>query len=165
MNLSRALIDGFMMAWCFNAMIALIWLIIPNTFSYMLPSEIRKAAPKRKPKEVLILRVTLAITYIFLITYAIISAYIDEIMGFWNLFWTAYIEMFIVNLGDFFLLDLCFRKIMKQRIMIPGTEHCESWNTKKFLLNLGLLEHWILWPFIVCPVVALLCAGIGILIR
>jgi len=165
MNWSRTFIDGFMMSWCFNAVIALTWLIIPNTFSSMLPSEIRKASPRRNSKEVLLLRIILLFTYTFLLAYAIISAYIDKIMGFWNLFWMAYIEMFFVNLGDFFFLDIFFRKIMKKRIMIPGTEHCESWNTKKFLLTLGLPEHWILWPFIVCPVVGLLCAGIGLLIR
>lgn len=45
------------------------------------------------------------------------------------LFWTGYVEMFFVNLGDFFGLDWFFRGLVKDKgIMIAGTEHCEAWN-------------------------------------
>ena len=98
--------------------VALLWLLMPNAFSKMLPPEIRKAAPKREKKELV------------------------RLAGFWNLFWTGYVEMFFVKLGDFFGLDLLFRGVVKKKgLMLQETEHCE-----------------------VCPLTGLICAGIGALI-
>lgn len=73
--------------------------------------------------------------------------------------------MFFVNLGDFFGLDWWFRAKVKDRTMLPGTEHCKAWNTKEWLLTLAIPEHCLGWPLIICPLVGLICAGIGALIR
>ena len=165
MNWSRTILDGIVMCLIFNTIVALLWLIVPGAFSKMLPSEIRKTAPKRERREVVILACGLYPLWIGLIVYSIISTYLVGIAGFWNLFWTTYIEMFLVNLGDFFGLDWWFREKMKDRIMILGTEQCQAWNTKKWMLTLAIPEHWIAWPFFVCPMLGFICAGIGMLIR
>lgn len=103
--------------------------------------------------------------YILIFVYMAVSARQAGVSGFWNLFWTEYVEMSFVNLGDFFGLDCFFRGLVKDRgIMIPGTEHCEAWNLKKWMLTLALPEHCIMWPLIVCPLTGLICAGIGKLI-
>ena len=121
MNWPRTILDGAVMCAVFNSVIALAWLNCPGSFSQMLPPEIRKAAPKRTKREVKTLVLTIYPLYILLIVYAILSSYFAGINGFWNLFWTAYIEMMFIDLGDFFGLDFLFRSRMKARIMIPGT--------------------------------------------
>ena len=69
--------------------------------------------------------------------------------------------MFFIDLGDFFGLDWFFRGFAKDKIMILGTEHCEAWKLKKWMLTLGLPEHGIVWPLIFCPLAGLICVGIG----
>lgn len=149
----------------FNISVGMMWLIIPKAFSNMMPSEIRKAAPIRAKKDIVTLSVFLYPLYIFLIAYSVLSAFFAGVVGFWNLFWMGYIEMFFVNMGDFFGLDWLFREKMISRIMIPGTEHCKAWQTKEWMFSLGIVEHWVLWPLIVCPAFTFVCAGIGMLIR
>lgn len=46
-------------------------------------------------------------------------------------------------------------------IMIPGTEHCKAWETKEWMKTLAIPEHLIGWPFMVCPLVGLIMAGIS----
>ncbi|MBO5283073.1 MAG: hypothetical protein J6B43_08125 [Lachnospiraceae bacterium] len=162
---SRIILDGIAVCLVFNVTVALLWLLVPNAFSKMLPPEIRKAAPKRNKKEVAVLAGVLYPLYILIFVYMAVSASCVGVSGFWNLFWTGYVEMFFINLGDFFGLDWFFRGLVKDKgIMIAGTEHCEAWNLKKWMLTLALPEHGIMWPLIVCPFAGLVCAGIGMLI-
>ena len=51
----RTVLDGIAVCVVFNVTVALLWLLVPSAFSKMLPPEIRKAAPKREKKEVVIL--------------------------------------------------------------------------------------------------------------
>ncbi|MCM1543211.1 MAG: hypothetical protein NC121_18415 [Blautia sp.] len=161
----RTVLDGIAVCAVFNVTVALLWLLMPNAFSKMLPPEIRKAAPKRKKKELVRLAGVLYPLYILIFVYMAVSARQAGVAGFRNLFWTGCVEMFFVNLGDFFGLDLLFRGIVKRKgLMPPGTEHCEAWNLKKWMLTLGIPEHCIMWPLIVCPLTGLICVGIGALI-
>lgn len=165
MNWTRTILDGIMVCLVFNVTVALLWLFIPNAFSRMLPPEIQKAAPKREKKEIVILASILYPLYILIFVYMAVSARQAGVSGFENLFWTGYVEMFFINLGDFFGLDWFFRGLAKdKRIMLPGTEHCEAWNLKKWMLTLAIPEHCIIWPLIICPLTGLICAGIGALI-
>ena len=165
MNYCRIILDGLAMAAVFNLFVALLWIAIPVAFASMLPNEIKKASPIRDKREVNFLRVALLSLYAGVFSWMIISAYQAQITGFWNMFWTAYIEMFFVNLGDLIGLDWIFKDRFKDKIMIPGTEQCKAWNNSEWMRTLGLPEHLLAWPFIVCPLVGLLCAGIGTLMR
>ena len=82
--------------------------------------------------------------------------------GFWNLFFTAYIENLFWNFGDFFLLDWWLRAKYTNRLMVPGTESNEMWKTGPWMKKFGIFDHWIKGP-ISCAVLSLICAGIGIL--
>ncbi|MCR5802958.1 MAG: hypothetical protein K6G47_01725 [Clostridia bacterium] len=55
MNVPRMIMDGIMLCLAFNLTVALLWMFVPCAFCNMLPKEIRKASPKRKKKEVIIL--------------------------------------------------------------------------------------------------------------
>ena len=158
---TRTILDGIMLCLVFNLTIAVLWLFVPCAFSKMLPKEIRLAAPPRKKKEVIILASVLYPLYILIFAYMIVSAHLAGVTGFCNLFWTGYIEMFFINLGDFFGLDWWYRGAIKDRIMIPGTEHCRAWETKEWMKTLEIPEHLIGWTFVVCPLAGLIVVGSG----
>ncbi|MCM1100023.1 MAG: hypothetical protein NC079_04830 [Clostridium sp.] len=161
----RTILDGVAVCAVFNVTVALLWMLVPNAFSKMLPPEIRKAAPKREKRELAILASVLYPMYILIFVYMAVSARQAGVAGFRNLFLTGYVEMFFINLGDFFGLDWFFREIVKKKgLMIPGTEQCEAWNLKKWMLTLAIPEHCVMWPLVVCPLTGLICAGIGALI-
>ena len=161
MNWTRTILDGIVLCLIFNLTIALMWMFIPGAFINMLPAEIRKAAPPREKKDVRILVSIIYPIYPIMFAYMIVSSHLAGVEGFLNLFWTGYIEMMFVNLGDFIGLDYWFRKVNLDRVMIPGTEHCKAWETKTWMIKLGIPEHLILWPFVFCPLTGLVVAGIS----
>lgn len=157
----RTILDGILLCIIFNTIVALTWNFIPDAFSKMLPKEIRMAAPPRKKKEVLILAAVLYPLCILIFAYMIYSAHLAGVSGFWNLFWTGYIEMFFINMGDFWGLDYWYRGAIKDRITIPGTEHCKAWETGEWMRTLAIPEHFIMWPFLICPITGFLVAGLS----
>jgi len=157
---SRTILDGIVLMLIFNAVVAVAWMLFPSAFSSMAPKEIQKAAPPLTKKDYCVLAAVLVPLNILIPVYMIVSSHLSGVTGFWNLFWTAYIETFFINMGDFWGLDVWFRGIAKDKIMIPGTEHCKAWETKEWLKALAIPEHWILWPFVACPMFGLVVAGI-----
>lgn len=160
---SRLIIDGILLCIIFNAVVSLLWFIIPNAFSKMCPKDIREAAPPREKKEIAILAGVLYPLYIFILAYIPISAYMSGVTGFWNFFWTGYIDMLFVNFGDLFWLDFIMLGIVRKRNVIQGTEHCKSWQTKEWMKT-ALPEHLIFWPLILCSIAGFISAGIGSLL-
>lgn len=162
---SRTVFDGIVMGTIFASIVCLFWLIVPNGFVNMVPFDIRKAAPKRTKKEKTVVACFLYPLYLVIFAYGIINAYWAGISGFWNMFWTGYMEMFIVNLFDFVFINMIFIQVCKDKVMIKGTEHCKGWARKEWLLKLALPNHFILWPVVMCPLCGFVSAGIGVLIR
>ncbi len=158
---SRTILDGIVLMIIFNTVVALVWLFFPSAFSSMAPKEIRKAAPPLSKKDMVVLGVLLIPLNIFIVGYMTISSHLAGVTGFWNLFWTAYIETFFINMGDFWGLDLWFRNVAKDRIVIPGTEHCKAWETGEWMKKQAIPEHWLLWPFVSCPMYGLVIAVIS----
>lgn len=165
MNWIRTILDGIMMAAYFNFGAAVFWAYCPKSFTNMYPRAIQKIAPKIGWEERKKLLIMYAAVFIPTLAYGVVSAYNAGIEGFWNLFWTAYIEIMITNLGDFFGLDIIFREKFGKRLEVPGTEGHEAYQRKIWLKTLAIPEHFILWPFIAAPICALALAGIGLLIR
>ena len=71
---SRTILDGIVVCLVFNVTIALLWMMVPNAFSKMLPAEIRKASPKREKKEIIILASVMYPLYILIFIYMAVSA-------------------------------------------------------------------------------------------
>ena len=161
MNWLRTILDGLMMSAVFNIGIALVWMLFPDAFAAkMYPKELKEAAPwlndvSKKP-----IRLMYVILYPPILIYAILSAYNAGVTGFWNLFWMGYIEFFCMNLGDFFGLDIFFREKMGDKLVVKGTEGHPLYERKNWLKKLGIPEHWVAWPFVICPIGGLLLAGI-----
>ena len=77
----------------------------------------------------------------------------------------GYIEWMLVNFGDFFGLDIYLRKRAGEKLELPGTEGNIYYSVKYWMKSLGIPEHWLAWPLIICPLSAAASAGIGLLIR
>ena len=164
MNWIRTILDGIMMCAYFNLATGLLMAIDPAIFTTAYPKEIQKMAPPNphamRDKGLFTL---LVIAPVFL--FGAVSAYVSGITGFWTLFWTGYIEWFLVNLGDFFGLDLYLREKMGRRMELPGTEGSPLYSRKNWMRSLGIPEHWVQWPLIICPLFGALSAGLVCLLE
>lgn len=164
MNWLRMFLDAIIICVTFNGVVAFVWLLEPIGFSVMLPKGINTPISKLTKAQLKPLRLMECILYPILLAYMILSAYEAGVNGFWNLFWTAYIENLSWNFGDFFLLDWLLREKYTSKLMVPGTEKNEMWQTGPWMRKFGIMDHWIKGP-ILCAVLSLFCAGIGMLIR
>lgn len=102
--------------------------------------------------------IILIVLYLLMFLYMAVSTHLAGVTGFWNLFWTGYIEMMFVNIGDFVLLDVLARMYVKDKGMIKGAEHDPGWEWKEWW-KLAVPEHGLAWSLICCPMVRLIVAG------
>ena len=106
MNWARTILDGVSMSLLFNAVVGLGFLLVPQAYSVMFPKEIKEAAaPYVKKKDVRIMHLIIYPLYLFLVVFWAVSAHFAGIDGFWQLFWTGYVEMTFVSISDFLILD------------------------------------------------------------
>ena len=165
MNWFRTILDGVAMSAAFNGCVAVFWLLKPHSFIVMFPKALRQRArpvTKEERRHTLVMYATL---YPAVFLWMILSAWQAGIQGFWPLFWTAYIEMMLISLGDLFFLDYLLLKKTGKRLRAEGVEDDPFYEPKNELLRLGLPEHLLLWPLLYCPAVGLLAAWIGMAIR
>ena len=160
MNWSRLILDGLTGSLFFNAVAILGFLLVPQADSTMFPKEIKKAAaPYVDRKDVRTMNLILYPLYLVLFVWWGISSHLADISGSWNLFWTGYVEMTLVSLTDFLILD-CW---LPQRIrhMIKGAEDCKAWGRWEWLKTLAIPEHGLVWTLLVCPIAGLAVTGIA----
>ena len=163
MNWPRIILDGLAMSTLFNAVAGLGFLLVPQAYSTMFPKGIKEAAsPYVRKEDVRTMKLILYPLYLVLFVWWAFSARFAGISGFWNLFWTGYVEMTMVGVTDFILLDCWLPQKIRHRI--KGAEHCRAWERREWLLRLVVSEHGLLWTFIVCPVAGLFVAGINLLL-
>ena len=164
MNWPRIILDGLSMSLLFNAVALLGFMLVPQAYSTMFPKEIKRAAaPYVDKKDVRTMNLILFPLYAVLFLYWACSAYFAGITGFGNLFWTGYLEMTMVSLSDFLILDVWFPP--KVRHKIKGAEHCKAWERKEWLKTLAIPEHGLGWTLIACPLAGLIVAGINLLLN
>mgnify|MGYP006916077474 FL=1 len=163
MNWARTILDGVSMSLLFNAVVGLGFLLVPQAYSVMFPKEIKEAAaPYVKKKDVRIMHLIIYPLYLFLVVFWAVSAHFAGIDGFWQLFWTGYVEMTFVSISDFLILDCWLPGKVKH--MIKGAESCKAWERKEWLIKLAIPEHFLGWPLIFCPIAGLIVAGIGLIL-
>ncbi len=125
MNWPRIILDGISMSLLFNAVVGVGFLLWPQAYSTMFPREIRQAAAPYVDKgEVRKMKLLLYPLYLVLLAYWAVSARCAGMAGFWNLFWTGYVEMTMVSVSDFIILDCWLPGKVKH--MIKGAEHCKA---------------------------------------
>ncbi|MBQ9009982.1 MAG: hypothetical protein IJ088_11735 [Clostridia bacterium] len=160
MNWPRIAVDGFALSILFNAVVGLGFLLWPQAYSTLFPREIKEAAaPYVDRRDVRKMVLLLGLLYSVIFIWWGISAGLAGIKGFWPLFWTGYLEMTMVSISDFLILDCWMPGKVKH--MIRGAEHCKAWERSEWLKTLAIPEHALCWPLLVCPVAALTVAGIG----
>ena len=163
MDLLRIFIDGLMMSAWFNLATGMLLAINPVIFTTSFPRELQKAAPPNphalRDKGLFTLLVILPV-----VLFGSLSAWMHGLTGFWTLFRAGYAQWFLVNLGDFFGLDLLLREHLGDRCELPGTHGHPCYERKNWMKSLGIPEHFLLWPLGVCPLMGLIMAGIGMLL-
>ena len=160
MNWSRLILDGLTGSLFFIAVAILGFLLVPQAYSTMFPKEIKKAAaPYVDRKDVRTMNLILYPLYLVLFVWWGISSHLAGISGFWNLFWTGYVEMTLVSLTDFLILDCWLPQ--KIRHMIKGAEDCKAWGRWEWLKTLAIPEHGLVWTLLVCPIAGLAVTGIA----
>ena len=154
MNWPRTIMDGIVMALLFNAVVGVGFLLYPQAYTAMLPKEIKEAAaPFIDKKEVRKIKLIIYPLYLLLFIYWGFSAHFAGVTGFWKLFWTGYVEMTIVSIGDFLILD-CW--------LPPKAKPYRK--VKEWLLKLAIPEHALGWTFLVCPIAGFAVAGLATLL-
>ena len=164
MNWPRTILDGIAMALLFNAVVGVGFLLYPQAYTTMFPKEIKEAAaPYVNKTEVRKMKLFLYGLYLVLFLYWAISAHLAGVAGFWPLFWAGYVEMTLVSVSDFLILDCWLPQ--KARNRIKGAEECKAWERKEWLLKLAIPEHALGWTFLVCPIAGLAVAGVAALLE
>ena len=165
MNWFRTILDGVAMSAVFNGVVAVFWLLKPHSFIVMFPKSLQKKArpvTRDERRHTILMYTTL---YPAVLVWMILSAYQADINGFWPLFWTTYVEMMLISLGDLIFLDYLLLKKTGSRLHADGVKDDPFYEPKNELMKLGLPEHLILCPVLFCPAVGFITAGIGTLIR
>jgi len=165
MNLSRTILDGIVLSILFNAVVGLFFFVVPQAYAMMFPKSIKESAkPYVTRKELRVMHLVLYPLYLLMFLYMAVSAHLAGVSGFWNLFWTGYIEMTFVSISDFVLLDVLGRIYVKDKGLIKGVdkEHL-GWEWSKWS-KLAVPEHGIFWTFMFCPLTGLIVAGIAALL-
>ena len=160
MNWPRIIVDGLAMSLLFNAVVGVGFLLWPQAYSTMFPKEIKDAAaPYVDRCDVRKMYLLLYPLYLLIFIWWGVSAGLAGIKGFWPLFWTGYVEMTMVSISDFLILDCWLSG--KVRHMIEGAKQCKAWERKEWLKTLAIPEHALGWTLLVCPIAALIVAGVG----
>ena len=151
------------MALLFNAVVGVGFLIYPQAYTTMFPKEIKEAAaPFVDKKDVSKMKLIIYPLYPLLFVYWAVSSHFTGVSGFWTLFWTGYVEMTIVSISDFLILDCWLPP--KAKPYITGAEHCKAWEVKEWLIKLAIPEHALGWTFLVCPIAGLIVAALASLL-
>lgn len=165
MNLSRTILDGIVLSILFNAVVGLFFFVVPQAYAMMFPKSIKESAkPYVTRKELRVMHLVLYPLYLLMFLYMAVSAHLAGVSGFWNLFWTGYIEMTFVSISDFVVLDVLGRIYVKDKGLIKGVdkEHL-GWKWSEWG-KLAVPEHGIFWTFMFCPLTGLIVAGIAALL-
>ena len=167
MNWIRIILDGLAMAAYFNLFAAAVALYNPRLLFPCYPSAIIQAAPQPPTKEenrFYWLWICLG-ELLPLILYGALSTAERGTRGFWNLALAGYVQWMIVNLCDLVFLDIwLIQRKAKRRFVIPGTEGHPGYGFGPWMKQYALPEHLLQWPLLICPLAALLQAGLGLLL-
>lgn len=161
----HVILDGLAMAVIFALTLCLVSYIDPQSFTKMYPLGIQKIAPpipedSRRRKNIM-----LRLLWSFIIIFSVFSNYFSGMIGFGKLFLAGYIQMFMVDMGDFFGWNILFREKMGRRLELPGTEGSELYSRRNWLLKLALPNHFGIWLVLICPLNGLINAGAVSLIQ
>lgn len=168
MNWLRTILDGFAMAAYFNLFAAAVALYNPRLMFPCYPADIIRDAPEPPTKaENRFYWLWICFGELLpLLIYGAVSMAEGGTHGFWQMALTGYIQWMMVNLCDLFFLDIfLIQKKAKRHFVIPGTDGHPSYGLKAWMKSYALPEHLLQWPLILCPLMAALQAGLGLVMN
>ena len=168
MRWSRTMLCGLAMAAYFNLFAAAGALYNPRLMFPCYPADIIRNAPEPPTKaENRFYWLWICFGELLpLLIYGAVSMVEGSVLGFWPMALTGYIQWMIINLCDLFFLDMfLIQKKAKRRFIIPGTEGHPGYGFKAWMKSYALPEHLLRWPLILCPLMAAMQAGLGLLMN
>ena len=160
MNWLNIISDGIAMAVVFALALCHVSYIDPQAFTKMYPLGIQKIAPPIPQKSVRTKKIMLFSLWTFTIVFGILSNLSSGAESFGQLFLAGYVQMFLVDMGDFFGWNILFREKMGERLHLPGTEGSELYSRKNWLLKMAIPNHFGIWLLLICPLIGLINAGV-----
>lgn len=118
----HVILDGLAMAVAFTLTLCLVSYTDPQAFTRMYPLDIQKLAPPIPADSNRRKNLMLTLLWSFVILFSVVSNCLSGIRGFWPLFLAGYLQLFLVDMGDFFGWNILFREKMGRRLHLPGTE-------------------------------------------
>jgi hypothetical protein len=127
------------------------------------PKSFTKGIVPTTPDEKKKCLVLLSILYVFLLLlngYNMAFIYKDLDVSFLTLFFHGYLIGLFMNVFDIVFLDMMLIPFMKNKFSVLGG-NTENFSNKNIFLKLTIVEHFVAWPIIVCPIVGLLLIKIA----
>ena len=168
MHWIRTILDGLVMAAYFNLFAGLVALYNPRLMFPCYPPAIIRGAkdPPTKAENRFYWMWVLFGEWLPLLLYGAVSMVEGGTGGFWRMALSCYIQWLLINFADLLFLDVwLIQKKAKDRLVIPGTEGHPSYAFKAWMKSYALPEHLLQWPLILCPLMAAVQAGLGLIIE
>ena len=167
MNWTRTILDGLMMAAYFNFFAMAVVLCNNRLMFPCYPDALQEAAPEPPTKgEKTFYWVWICVFMLIpLLAYAIASAHNAGMTGFWPLAISGFVQWNMVSLCDLLFLDWFGITKLRDKLVVPGTEGHEMYETANWMKKYALPEHLLQWPLIMAPLMGAIQGGIGILLH
>ena len=165
MNWTRAILDGLAMAAYFNLFAAAVAVSTMSTPASAAIIRAAKEPPTKAENRFYWLWICFG-ELLPLLLYGAASTVEGGTTGFWCPALTGYIQWMIVNVCDLLFLDLwLIQRKAKRRFIIPGTEGHPGYGFKAWMKSYALPEHLLQWTLILCPLLAAIQAGLGLVMN
>lgn len=162
MNISRLIFDGLSTGFIFAFMVFVMIYHYPRYAIFQMPKSMTKGIEPTTAGEKKKCLILLSILYVFLLLfngYDMAFVYKELDVSFLTLFYHGYLIGMFMNVFDIIFLDMMLIPIMKNTFFELGG-NIEKFTNKNVFIKSTILEHFVSWPIIVCPIVGLITAGI-----
>ena len=155
----HVILDGLAMSLVFTLTLCLVSYMDPQAFTRMYPLGIQKIAPPIPKDSNRRKNLMLTLLWSFVLLFSIASNYLNGVRGFWPLFLAGYVQLFLVDMGDFFGWNILFREKMGRRLHLPGTEDSPLYSRRNWLVRMAIPNHFGIWLVGICPLGGLVNVG------
>ena len=164
MDWSNILLNGAVMALYFNLFALVVLILNPRYMMSYYPKDILKSAQPQTAKERSVYKKCRSAMLIIPIFYGAGCNASSGCIGFWQLFFAAYIQWIAVSLSDFIIQDIFLQQKFRRRIILSGTQGHIGYKSGQWLVKLALPRHFIVWPLLTAPSISILQAFISLLL-
>ncbi len=162
MDIVQAIIDGIIIGFIFNYGIYLLITINPRGILHMLPKYFKEGGISQTKEEKSAFNrryIPMLLFIAFVMAVNGVRVYSGTGINFWGLFWHGYIVAMLMNIGDAVFLDILLIHTNRERYARAyGLADASRLHAINFFKHLTFIEHCVIWPLLICPIIAALFA-------